>query len=220
MSGSVLESVLELQRQRADQAEAAYRQLVELLAANPRKAPTPEAVDAVLIAARRSVDDLDAAVRLAQRRDNLRAEISSIDARADDRAELAKKIEVAKAELQAAQDRYRETVFPMEREIESINQLHHRRASAERELRDTMSDDAADELFELGRAIRSATRDYENQKRLVADLRARLGSPDEDVRLAAPGQVERGEGRLSELKAAVDDLVQRQAELLKAALNA
>ena len=217
-SANVLDSVLEIQRQRAEAAEKSFRDLVATLASNPKRPPSPESIDAVLIASRRSVDDLANAVRLVQRRESLRAEIRDIDARQDDRAGLVAKIEAANAELQAAQDRHRDAVFPLQNEIDAINELHHRRAAAERELRAMIDDDTADAIAGLERAIQAAANRSDHQKRLLADLRSRLLSADEGVRELAAGQIQRAEESLAEMMRESGDLVRRQSDLLRDAV--
>lgn len=214
---NVLESVLTIQRQRAEAAEQAFRELVTTLASNPKRPPKPEAIDEVLVASRHSVDDLAAAVKLVERREALRAEIRSIDARQDDRAGLLARIETANAELQAAQDRHRDATFPLQREVDEIDQMHHRRQAAERELRDLIDDDQADELAELEQAIREASNRSDNQTRLVRDLQTRLLSADSGVRELAVGQIERAEESLAAMMRESGDLVRRQSELLRAA---
>ncbi len=214
---SVLENVLAIQRERAEQAERAYRELVEQLASNPKRPPSPESIDKVLIGSRRTVAELADAVKLIQRRESLRAEIRAIDARHDDRAGLVAQIQTANAELQAAQDRFRDATFPLQRSIDEIDQLHHRRAAAQRELRELMDDDAAGEIAELGQAIQAASMRCDNQKRLLADLRSRLLSPDEGIRELAVGQIQRAEERLAEMMTESGDLVRQQSDLLRAA---
>jgi hypothetical protein len=187
------------------------------LAGNPKRPPTPESIDSILIASRHSVADLADAVKLVQRRESLRAEIRDIDARNDDRAGLQAKIEAANVEFEAAKTKHWETVFPIQREIESINLLHHRRAECERELRSLIDDDAAEEIDNLDRQIRASSRERDSQKRLLSDIQGRLSSSSEDIRQAAPGQIQRAEARLAELTAECDDLVRRQSELLASA---
>jgi hypothetical protein len=176
MSTNVLEGVLEIQRQRAEAAEQSFRDLVTTLAGNPKRPPTPESIDSILIASRHSVADLADAVKLVQRRESLRAEIRDIDARNDDRAGLQAKIEAANVEFEAAKTKHWETVFPIQREIESINLLHHRRAECERELRSLIDDDAAEEIDNLDRQIRASSRERDSQKRLLSDIQGRLSS--------------------------------------------
>ena len=218
MGTNVLENVIEIQRQRAEQAEQSFRELVATLAGNPAKPPKPEAIDAVLIASRHSVDELAEAVKLVQRRESLRSEIRSIDSRQSDRASLVAKIEVAKAELQAAQDRFKETTFPIQGEINSINQLHHRRAECERELRAMVDDNDDAELTELGHQIQHAAKRRDEQQRLLRELQSRLSSSDEGIRALAVGQVARAEEALATMTAECEDLVRQQSELLNIAV--
>lgn len=217
MSANVLEGVLAIQRERAEQAERAYRELVRQLASNPTKPPKPEAIDAVLVASHHTVDNLADAVRLVQRREGLREEIRQIDARHGDRAGLVAKIEAAEREFQAATERHRAEMFPLQRSVDEIDQLHHRRAAAERELRGMIDDDTADELNQLERAIQAAANRSDNQTRLIRELRSRLSSSDEGVRALAVGQVSRAEEALAEMLTESGDLVRRQSDLLRAA---
>ncbi len=218
MSTNVLDSVLEIQRQRAEAAEQSFRDLVQLLASDPKRPPSAESIDKVLIGSRRSVDDLANAVRLVQRRESLRAEIRSIDARQDDRAGLLVKIEAANAELQAATERHRDAVFPLQREVDLIDQLHHRRAAAERELRALIDGDTAEAIAGLERAIQAAANRSDDQKRLLRDLQSRLLSADEGVRELAAGQIQRAEESLAEMMRESGDLVRRQSDLLRDAV--
>jgi len=217
MSSSVLDSVLEIQRQRAEAAEQAFRDLVQALASNPKVPPSAESIDSILIASRHSVDDLATAVKLVQRRESLRQEIRDIDARQSDRAALVAKVEAANAELEAAKAKHRETTFPIQKEIDSIDQMHHNRQAAERELRSLIDDDAAEQIDQLGRQVQAAAKARDNQQRLVRELQSRLSSSDEGVRTLAVGQVKRGEEALAALTAECDDLVRRQSELLASA---
>lgn len=216
MNANVLDSVIELQRQREAAASEAYGKLVRQLASGA-KAPSAGNVDAVLTAAHKTVDELAEAVKLIQRRESLRDEIRQIDTRNDDRVGLQARLESARSELQLAQDKFKEIGFPIEREIDSINQMHHRRNECERELRSIVDDvdDAA--LSELDRQIQQASKRKDSQIRLLRDLQSRLKSSDKGIAALAIEQVARAEESLAEMTLECEALVSQQSELLRVA---
>jgi len=151
---AILDKVLAAVAERQAEAETAFRDLAETIAAGDE--PTAGAVAAVLRDAARSCEDLREAVGVVTRRQELRNRIDTepeVKARQD---ELRQLIEAADAELSEATMRHGKTVVPILAELERLDQEVREILKAETELRSLLPTEIKAEIERLRQAAQDA----------------------------------------------------------------
>lgn len=151
---AILDKVLAAVAERQAEAETAFRDLAETIAAGDE--PTAGAVAAVLRDAGRSAEALREAVGVVTRRQELRNRIDTepeVKARQD---ELRQLIEAADAELSEATMRHGKTVVPILAELERLDQEVREILKAETELRSLLPTEIKAEIERLRQAAEAA----------------------------------------------------------------
>lgn len=108
---SLIERIAEKQRSRIEKHQASFKQLVTMVADG--KEPDVDLVEETLTASGKSLDDLQAAVQLLERRRTLRRQFDQGPVITKERAELEKKIVAADQAFEQAERRHEATVAPL-----------------------------------------------------------------------------------------------------------
>lgn len=117
---TLFEKIAGKQKQREQSRINDFRGLVRAIVAGQE--PDADRVDAVLLDAGKSLDDLKAAVELFQRRMAMKAELDAVPKLEAEKNEIAKKIGMARETLDAAEKKYDETANPLRWRLDEINQ--------------------------------------------------------------------------------------------------
>jgi hypothetical protein len=117
---SLFEKIAGKQKQREQSRINDFRSLVRAIVAGQE--PDADRVDAVLLDAGKSLDDLKAAIELLHRRKAMKAELDTVPKLEAEKTEIAKKIGEARDALDTAEKQYEETANPLRWRLEEISQ--------------------------------------------------------------------------------------------------
>jgi hypothetical protein len=165
-------------RQRAESANAAYAALVVKAA---RDEPvSPDEAEQVLAAAGMTLDDLGRDVEAAVRRIGLRAKLDAEGKLVQDREQLVKKAEAAKAKLQKAEEAYDAECRPLEFRIKAVDAAIAEAHAARQELITAAPADRVAKLATARTAVDAAGAVVAGKEEYFERLRAAANQPETD----------------------------------------
>jgi hypothetical protein len=172
---TLIERVVGKQRKRQEVKLADFHDVVRQIADG--REPDDDFVVLALRDADKSVDDLQAAVALLQRRRELRKQWNNISALATPRQRLRRQMAEADKELEAAEKEHYDSVNPLIAELQRINEGEQEGRQARQELLATCTDQSLlDKLADVQLRL-SARRDEAARLRgRIDDLRSRARS--------------------------------------------
>lgn len=142
------------------------------------KAPEPESIARALQDAGKTVDDLQQAVELLQRRRQWRQVMTHVESLETERADIRKQIDTANRELAEAEQRHTDTVWPLEGRLLQIAQATRDAEDARRQLWNTCANpELIDALAELNSEV-SVLATRRNQLSQERDALMRRGQAD------------------------------------------
>jgi len=217
---SILGTLAESLRSRKQKSFCDYKALVKTVA-NEGKLPKTEEIEATLQAAGKSVEDLEADVKAAKRRNDLRAQIAMADALQKERPAIDAAIAKAAATLAKAQEVHDAAVAPLRQRIDAINNAHHSASMAASELQRTTPDEFDDRRDELEQTVRATDSDFRAAQKRLSDAESRLNGaqlaipPDQEEVSLYRQQVESAKAGLKARQEAASDAVKAQDEFLR-----
>ena len=153
-----------------------FHALVKLVADD--KAPEPDSIARALQDAGKTVDDLQQAVELIQRRRQWQQAIALAESLEAERADVQKQIAAANREYDQAEQRHHQTVWPLEGRLHQIAQATRDAEDARRQLWNTCANpDLIDALAQLNSDV-SALATRRNQLSQERDALIRRGQAD------------------------------------------
>ncbi len=196
-----------------------FHALVRLVADN--KAPEPELIARALQDAGKTVDDLQKAVVLLQRRRQWQQAIAQAETLEAERAGIHKQIAAANRELDLAQERHDEIVWPLDNKLHQIAQAVSEADGARRQLCDTcVNPELLDAMADM-QSERGALAAQRQQLSLDHDELKRRGQADLEeaahARSAADAQAleKRGQSYLARAKQYEPELARLGKKLAK-----
>jgi len=163
---SLIERIAEKQRARIEKHQASFKQLVAMVADG--KEPDVDLVEETLAASGKSLDDLQAAVQLLERRRALRKQFDQGPAFAKERAELEKKFITADQAFEQAERRHEATVAPLVARMSQVVAGQRQSEGAREQLIDSCAD------HELSAALAQSTAQLRALTERRAELRQRF----------------------------------------------
>ena len=212
MSTEILSRVVELQRQRKEQAEAEFQLLAKSIATG--NSPDPSEVEQMLSAAGKTVIDLEAAVVSAEsrrRQQNLLQEAERLDA---EKVEITKKIEAADRELEKAENAHAKAVDPLMARLKHVQRVTAEAGASRHVLMQSCTDPA---LWAEHRRISNQIKKLGLESKALSDQRSSFQSNVTTVK-ANPGKYRNGEldrlaKRIAEVESQRDEIGIRSAAL-------
>ena len=163
---SLIERIAEKQRARIEKHQASFKQLVAMVADG--KEPDVDLVEETLAASDKSLDDLQKAVQLLERRRALRKQFDQEPSFGKERAELEKKIIAADQTFEQAERRHEATIAPL---VARMSQVVAGQRQAE-QARERLIETCADQ--DLLTAMAETTARFRALTLRRAELRQRL----------------------------------------------
>ena len=140
------EKMIGLQKQRSQQKQNSYRELVATIALG--KEPNLAEVERLLSEFGMSLDDLKQDVEVYQTRMALKALVATLPKIDQETALVQQKIAAADRELEAAEQRYEDTTAPLYGRLREINEVRKEISQARQELFNTCDSPELDEQYE------------------------------------------------------------------------
>lgn len=140
------EKMIGLQKQRSQQKQNSYRELVAAIATG--KEPNLAEVERLLTEFGMSLDDLKQDVEVYQTRMALKALVATLPKIDQETALVQQKIAAADRELEAAEQRYEDTTAPLYGRLREINEVRKEISQARQELFNTCDSPELDEEYE------------------------------------------------------------------------
>ena len=213
--------------------------MVDLAEPDPREVG-PEEIEITLQKCDRSLGDLRDAVSDQQLRNKKRQELADAEAAGNERSGIQDQIAEAKAALDAANEKYNQTVRPLSNRLQEITQIQSQVVNHKKNLREGCPDESLTERYGhinfriqmLDRDRKEAHRKLENSKAQLQTARSRV-QPTNDWQEV--GKESRGEPRevqlwservannehaLAEIQDQINLLQSEQAELAEAMIEA
>jgi hypothetical protein len=239
---ALLDKIAGRQERSEAKAQDDFRKLADRLAAEGGKEPSEAEVTAALAAAGKTIGELREAVQLTRKRRELQSKLAASEGAEKEIDGLREKIRAADAELDAAEQKHAETVFPLDARLREIAAAGAAATAARNELLRTCPDERLvareaelrREMNELDNRRKELERDLaEKQSALLAEksrLRpgadrewlgkgeGRGGDAEEVERIG--GMVERAEARLTEVREAIDKALAEQNALVEEMIGA
>jgi hypothetical protein len=163
---SLIERIAEKQRARIEKHQASFKQLVTMVADG--KEPNVDLVEETLAASGKSLDDLQAAVQLLERRRALRKQFDQGPAFTKERAELEKKIITADQAFEQAERRHEAAVAPLVARMSQVVTGQRQAETAREQLTESCAD------LELVTALAETTAHLRVLTERRAELRQRF----------------------------------------------
>lgn len=180
---TLLDKIAGRQQQRRKSYEADFRQLVKQIVSG--KEPDAEAIEDVLAASQKSLDDLREAVELLQHRKELRRAVDGVRDLEEERKRIEGAIAEADRIFNDASARHDATVDPLDIRLQQIKTLTREANGARHELYSTCPNaDLVSRLEEITRPLDEAQRRLRSAETQSRNLRNQAKAERADAELA------------------------------------
>jgi hypothetical protein len=166
---ALIEKVVKKQKERRMALPSEFNELVVKIANGME--PDPDAVAEVLNRADKTPEDLSEAVKLLNTRRQLREQLDALPKLTAERKKIERQIASADAELEAAEKKHAETVYPLQSHIELLKEQIWAGERAETKLLETCSDqNFVDQLADIRFRLTGAAKLASEKQTLIDDL--------------------------------------------------
>jgi chromosome segregation ATPase len=174
--------------------------------------PDADYVTEVLDECGKSLDDLRLAVELLQERRELKAKLNTVPRLSAERSRIERQIAAADAELEAADKKHAETVYPLQNELEVLKEQVWAGEQARTKLHDTCADpNLRAQLDDLQAKLTEANKIASNMQTDISDLHLRA---KHSIAVAEKAKsIIDGEHRVKELQDRAKQMEKKATEL-------